>query len=54
MIIEAFKEEMNNLKALQENTIREVKEMNKTVQDSEIEIEAIKKTQTEVILEIVT
>ena len=42
---EAFKEEMNkSLKEIQENTIKQVKEMNKTVQDLKMEIEAIKKT----------
>ena len=52
-MIEAFKEEMNkSLKEIQENTIKQVKEMNKTVQDLKMEIEAIKKTQTEEILEM--
>ena len=35
---------------MQENTIKQVKEINKTVQDLKVEIEAIKKTQTEGIL----
>jgi hypothetical protein len=33
-----------SLKEIQVNTIKQVKEMNKTVQDLEMEIEAIKKT----------
>jgi hypothetical protein len=52
-MIEAFKEEINkSLKNIQENTIKHMKEMNKTVQDLKVEIEAIKKTQTEEILEM--
>jgi hypothetical protein len=35
-----------------QNTIKGVKKMNKTVQDLKIEIEAIKKIQTEGILEM--
>ena len=52
-IIEAFKEEKNKtLKEIQEILTKQVKEMNKTVQDLKMEIEAIKKTQTEEILEM--
>jgi hypothetical protein len=52
-MIGAFKEEINKyLKEIQENTIKHVKEMSKTVNDLKIEIEEIKKTQTEGILEI--
>ena len=52
-MIEAFKEEMNKfLKEIQENTIKQVNKINKTVQDLKMEIEAIKKTQTEAILEM--
>jgi hypothetical protein len=52
-MIGAFKEEMNkSLKEIQENTIKQMKEMNKTVQDLKIEIEAIKKTLTEGILDM--
>ena len=40
------------LKEIQENTIKQVNKINKTVQDLKMEIEAIKKTQTEGILEI--
>ena len=50
-MIEAFKEEMNkSLKEIQKNTIKQVKEMSKTVQDLKMETEAIKKTQTEEFL----
>jgi hypothetical protein len=52
-MIEALKEKMNKfLKETQENPIKHVKEVNKTVQNVKIEIEAIKKTQTEAILEM--
>ena len=51
-MLEAFKEDINNsLKEIQENTIKQVKEMNKMAQDLKMEIEAIKKTQMETILE---
>jgi hypothetical protein len=44
---------MNKYKEIQENfTIEQVKEMNKTVRDLKMEIEAIKETQTEEILEL--
>lgn len=43
-MIEVFKEEMNkSLKELQENTIKQVKKINKTVQDLKVEIYAINK-----------
>lgn len=46
-MIETFKEETNgSLKDIQENTIKQVKEINKTVQNLKMETEAIKKTQT--------
>jgi hypothetical protein len=52
-MMESLKEKMNNsLKEIQENIIKHVKKMNKTVQDLKMEIEAIKKIQTEVILEM--
>ena len=52
-MIESFREQMStSLKEIQENIIKHVKKMNKTVQDLKMEIEAIKKTQTEVILEM--
>ena len=44
-MIETFKEKMNkSLKEIQENTIKPVKEMGKTVQNLKIEIETIEKT----------
>ena len=49
--VEALKEEANKNK-IQESTIKQVKDMNKTVQVLKREIEAIKKTQTEAILEM--
>ena len=48
-----LKEERNKpLKEIQGNTIKQVKEMNKIVQNLKMEIEAIKKTQTEGILKM--
>jgi hypothetical protein len=48
--VDVFKEEINEpLKYLQENKIKQVKGMSKTVQELKVEIELIKKTQ---ILEI--
>lgn len=45
-MIETFKEETNgSLTDLHENTIKQVKEINKAVQNLKMEIEAIKKTQ---------
>ena len=47
-MIEVFKEETNkSLKEIQESTIKHEKEINKTVQDLKMKIEAIKKIQTE-------
>jgi hypothetical protein len=44
-MIEAFKEEMNkSLKEIQENTIKQMKERNKTVQELKMEIETKKET----------
>ena len=44
---------MNKYKEIQENTIKQVKKMNKnTVKVMKMEIEAIKKTQTEATLEM--
>ena len=43
-IIESFKEDINNsLKAIQENTGKKVKELNKLIQDLKLEVETIKK-----------
>ena len=50
---EALREEMNkSLKEIQGSTIKQMNEVNKTVQDLKIEIETIKETQTEGILEM--
>ena len=52
-MVETFKEDTNNsLKEIQENTIKQVKEMNKMVQHLKTDIEAIKKTQMEATLEM--
>ena len=52
-IIESFKEDINNsLKEIQENTIKQVKKLNKAVQDLKVEVETIKKTQMEVNLKM--
>jgi methyl-accepting chemotaxis protein len=52
-MIEAFKEEANkSLKDKQENTIKQVKEINKIVPNLKAEIKAIKKAQTEGTLEM--
>ena len=52
-MVETFKEDTNNsLKEIQENTIKQVKEMNKMVQHLKTDIEAIKKTQMEAPLEM--
>ena len=51
--VEALKEEtQKSLKELQENTTKQVKELNKTIQDLKMEIETIKKSQRETILEL--
>ena len=51
--VEALNEEkQKSLKELQENTSKQVKELNKTIQDLKIEVETIKKSQRETILEI--
>ena len=50
-MIQALKEEMNiSLKEISKN--KQVKEMNKTIQDLKMDIETIKKTQTKRIWEI--
>jgi hypothetical protein len=41
-----------SLREIKENTIRQVKEMNKTVPNLKMKIQAIKKTQTERILQM--
>jgi chromosome segregation ATPase len=66
MLIEDFKKEIQentgkqalkgetqkSLKELQENTTRQVKELNKTIQDLKMEVETIKKSQRKTTLEI--
>ena len=50
--LEALKEEtQKSLKELQENTSKHMKELNKTIQDLKMEVETMKKTQTETTLE---
>ena len=52
-LIESFKEDINNsLKEIQENTGKQVKELNKAIQDIKVEVETIKKTQVEANLEM--
>ena len=53
MMIGNFKKNINNsLKEIQENTIKQVKELNKMVQDLNMEKEKIKKTQMKATLEM--
>ena len=53
--VEVFKEETyKSLNDMQENTIKQVKEINKTVQDVKVEIKVIKKTQTRGSVEMET
>ena len=53
--VEDIKEEaQNSLKELQENTTKQVMEMNKTILDLKREVDTIKKTQSEAMLEIET
>jgi uncharacterized alkaline shock family protein YloU len=52
-IMEDYKKDINNcLKEIQENTSKQVKELNKTIQDLNMEVETIKKSQRETTLEI--
>ena len=52
-ILESFKEDINNpLKEIEENTGKQVKELNKVSQDLNVEVETIKKTQMEATLEM--
>jgi uncharacterized protein YukE len=52
-IIESFKEDINNsLKEIQENTGKQVEELNKVTQDLKVEVKTIKKTQMEAKLEM--
>ena len=50
MMIENFKDINNSLKEIQENTTKQVKELNKTIQDLKMDIETIKKSQRETTL----
>jgi uncharacterized protein YukE len=51
--VEAHKEETReSLKEKQENTAKQVKKLNKTIQDIKMEIETIKKSQRETTLEL--
>ena len=53
--VEDIKEEsQKSLKELHENTTKQVMELNKTIQDLKREVDTIKKTQSEVTLEIET
>jgi hypothetical protein len=53
MMIGDFKKDINNsLKELQENTSKQAKELNKNIQNLKMELETIKKSQRETILEI--
>ena len=53
--VEDLKEEaQKSLKELQENTTKQVMKLNKTIQDLKREVDTIKKTQSEVTLEIET
>ena len=51
-IIESLKEDINNsLKEIQENIGKQVRELNKVIQDLKVEEETIKKAQMEANLE---
>jgi methyl-accepting chemotaxis protein len=50
--VEAIEETQKSFKVLQENKMKQVKESNKTNQDIKLDIETIKKSQTETTLEI--
>ena len=52
-IIGSFEEDITiSLKEIQENTGKQLKELNKEIQDLKVEVETIKKTQTETNLEM--
>jgi hypothetical protein len=47
-----YKKDINNcLKEIQKNTCKQVKELNKTIQDPKMEVETLKKSQRETTLE---
>ena len=48
-MIEAFREEISKYKEIQQNVIKQRKEMNKTVQELKMELKTIKKAQTKQI-----
>jgi len=50
--VEALKEEQINPLKIQENTVKQKKELNKMIQELKIEIETIKKTQSDATLEM--
>jgi hypothetical protein len=51
--IESFKENINNsLKGIQENTGKQVQELNKVIQDLVVEVETIMKTQMDADLKM--
>jgi septal ring factor EnvC (AmiA/AmiB activator) len=53
MMMEDYKKDTNNsLKEIQEDTFKQVKELNKTIQNLKMEVESIKKSQRETTLEI--
>jgi predicted nucleic acid-binding Zn-ribbon protein len=53
MLMEDYKKEINNsLKEIQENTSNQVKELNKTIRDLNMEVETIKKSQSKTILKM--
>jgi chromosome segregation ATPase len=53
IMIEDYKKDINNsLKEIQENISKQVKELNKIIQDLKVEVETIKQTQRMAILEI--
>ena len=48
MMMEDYKTDINNsLKEIQENTFKQVKDLNTTIQDLKMEVETIKKSQKE-------
>jgi hypothetical protein len=53
MMMEDYKKDINNpLKEIQGNTYKQVKKLNKTMQDLKIEVKTIKKSQRETTVEI--
>jgi hypothetical protein len=53
MMMEDYKKDINNsLKEIQENTSKQVKELNQIIQELKMEVETVKKSQRETTLEI--